>query len=634
MGNNISYENISKSNKIDINENNNIDNNNIIINNNNRININNNENRINNNERNEKKGITIGIDFGTSGLCFAYGYFHNEERIVSMGHFNDQGQDNKILNEIILDDELKTILSFGNECNSFLSTRHDFNFHHFKNIKMNLYKHLDKIKALNSEKEVDIAYIITLILSETKKKAIEQIKLTFPNLDVNDINYVITVPAIWDLKSKNIMFKASINAGLIGKNDDSSNFFALEPEAASIYLAHETDGKAIYKLIITDKNERNFILCDFGSGTVDIVTQRKKFENNEFKFEELYPPVGDYLGSNKINEYFIDRVIKPLFGEDNLNMIIKELYASEDYNYWVRFENSIEAFKKNFINMDQLDKTYEIDCEFFKILNLNIEEKISEFNLKYDDWKLSYSRFNNYKIKFPFKIIYDFMLELIGKIVELIIPITETVKDLDTMIFTGGATRSPIILKIFENSYLKDFHTIRSSKPEVAIGIGSVLFSMCQNIIKVRKAKYSFGIKCRRKWDDSKHKIGGKKIFDPLDNEYVCENLFSKFITKGDNLRVDEIIENTYFMAASRVVVELYKTEKDKVVFCDEKDENGQLKIWNIGSYIIDVGNDFDSSSKEMRKAIVKIKLGGTYISSETIYCKTNKKAYTECLFE
>lgn len=38
-------------------------------------------------------------------------------------------------------------------------------------------------------------------------------------------------------------------------------------------------------------------------------------------------------------------------------------------NYWVRFENSIEAFKKNFINMDKLDKTYEIDCEFFKILN-------------------------------------------------------------------------------------------------------------------------------------------------------------------------------------------------------------------------------------------------------------------------
>lgn len=629
MGNNINYENI-ESEKININDSNNIinikDSNRIIINNNNRIN--------NNTNRKKENGITIGIDFGTSGLCFAYGFLNNGERFVSMGHFNEQGLDNKILTEIILDDELKTILAFGNDCNSFLCTSHDFNFHHFKNIKMNLYKHLDKIKALNSEKEADIEYIITLILLETKKRAIEQIKLTFPNLDVNNIYYVITVPAIWDLKSKNIMFKASINAGLIGKNDDSSNFFALEPEAASIYLAHETDGKAIYKYIITDRKEKSFILCDYGSGTVDIVTQKKKFENNEFKFEELYPPVGDNLGSNKINEYFIDRVIKPLFGEDNLNMIIKELYASEDYNCWVRFENSIETFKKNFNNMNQLDKTYEIDCEFFKVLNLNIEERIKEFNLKNDKWKLSYSKFNNYKIKFPFKIIYDFMVELIGKVIELIVPITETVKDIDTFIFTGGATRSPIILQIFENSYLKDFHTIRSSKPEVAIGIGSVLFSMCQNIIQVRKAKYSFGIKCRRKWDDSKHKIGGKKIFDKLDNDFVCENLFSKFITKDDNLRVDEIIEKTYLMSASRVVVELYKTEKDDVVFCDEKDENGALIIWNIGNYIIDVGKDFDSSSEEMRRAIVKMKLGGTYISSVAIYCKTNKKAETECLFE
>ena len=258
MGNNINYENI-ESEKININDSNNIinikDSNRIIINNNNRIN--------NNTNRKKENGITIGIDFGTSGLCFAYGYLNNGERNVSMGHFNEQGLDNKILTEIILDDELKTILAFGNDCNSFLCTSHDFNFHHFKNIKMNLYKHLDKIKALNSEKEADIEYIITLILLETKKRAIEQIKLTFPNLDVNNIYYVITVPAIWDLKSKNIMFKASINAGLIGKNDDSSNFFALEPEAASIYLAHETDGKAIYKYIITDRKEKSFILCDY-----------------------------------------------------------------------------------------------------------------------------------------------------------------------------------------------------------------------------------------------------------------------------------------------------------------------------------------------------------------------------------
>ena len=79
------------------------------------------------------------------------------------------------------------------------------------------------------------------------------------------------------------------------------------------------------------------------------MTQKKIYENNEFKFEELFPPDGDNLGSNKINEYLMNRVIKPLFGEENLNQIKKDLYESEEYYYWVNFENSIEDFKKNFI---------------------------------------------------------------------------------------------------------------------------------------------------------------------------------------------------------------------------------------------------------------------------------------------
>ena len=34
-------------------------------------------------------------------------------------------------------------------------------------------------------------------------------------------------------------------------------------------------------------------------------------------------------------------------------------------------ENSIEDFKIKFYNKEQLDKSYEIDCKMFSILNLN-----------------------------------------------------------------------------------------------------------------------------------------------------------------------------------------------------------------------------------------------------------------------
>ena len=121
----------------------------------------------------------IGIDFGSSGLCYAYGFLNEQkEKKTFIGDFENQGRAQKILNEIILDDQLSKVLAFGNECIPFLTSKHDENliFHHFKNIKMNLYNKVYKIRAVNSGKEADLEYIITLILIETKKKGNRTIK--------------------------------------------------------------------------------------------------------------------------------------------------------------------------------------------------------------------------------------------------------------------------------------------------------------------------------------------------------------------------------------------------------------------------------------------------------------------------
>ena len=66
-----------------------------------------------------------------------------------------------------------------------------------------------------------------------------EIKKTKPSITEKDCIFVISVPAIWDLKSKQIMLQASQNAGLFEGNEDTSTFFSLEPEAASIYYNTE-----------------------------------------------------------------------------------------------------------------------------------------------------------------------------------------------------------------------------------------------------------------------------------------------------------------------------------------------------------------------------------------------------------
>ena len=66
------------------------------------------------------------------------------------------------------------------------------------------------------------------------------------------------------------MINAATKAGLFNENDDIGTFFALEPEAASIF--YNTDQSSYQNVI---RMEHPFILCDLGSGTVDIIVQKK-----------------------------------------------------------------------------------------------------------------------------------------------------------------------------------------------------------------------------------------------------------------------------------------------------------------------------------------------------------------------
>lgn len=188
--------------------------------------------------KNNNKDIIVGIDFGTSGIGFAYGFLNDPNRKLYLGHFDGQEKASKISTEIILDDDLKKVICFGNDCKKHLCSITTEKFHHFNKIKMNLYKKIYAIKVSNSKKEADIEYIIQLLLFEVKKKAIEQLKFTYHYLKEENIQWIITVPAIWDNKSKQTMINASQKAGLIRDDDDPSNFFALEPEAAAIYYSN------------------------------------------------------------------------------------------------------------------------------------------------------------------------------------------------------------------------------------------------------------------------------------------------------------------------------------------------------------------------------------------------------------
>ena len=80
-----------------------------------------------------------------------------------------------------------------------------------------------------------------------------------------------------------------------------------------------------------------------------------------------------------------------------------------------------------------------------------------------------------------------------------------------------------------------------------------------------------------------------------------------------------------------KINIELYKTDKEDALFCDEKDNKNNLIVTKFGEFIIDVGNDFDKSKREVE---VKMKMGGTFITATAIYLKTGKASKITCLYE
>ena len=227
------------------------------------------------------KKVVVGIDFGTSGIGYAYGFFGKDQNSIILSDLPGQGADNKVPSEIILDKKFKDILSFGANCKGYINTHEKCNYEYFKEIKMNLYKNNYLIKSTNGN-EIDIEIIITKMLQKISENAISQIKRADKSITKEDIKWIVTIPAIWEEKSKNIMIKSSINAGLIDENTDKSLFLALEPEVAGIYYFKSSLINSSY--ISSQIFEKcPFIICDIGAGTVDICTHKRIIENNETK---------------------------------------------------------------------------------------------------------------------------------------------------------------------------------------------------------------------------------------------------------------------------------------------------------------------------------------------------------------
>ncbi|EMR81826.1 putative hsp70 protein [Botrytis cinerea BcDW1] len=121
-------------------------------------------------------------------------------------------------------------------------------------------------------------------------------------LDMCQKQFVLSVPAVWSDKAKDLTLKAAKRAKIHPVT------LIKEPEAAALYTLQTLKDQA---LAVGDA----FIICDAGGGTVDLISYEITQLTPKLDLKELVPGKGGMAGSLGLNRRF-EEAVKELVGED------------------------------------------------------------------------------------------------------------------------------------------------------------------------------------------------------------------------------------------------------------------------------------------------------------------------------
>ncbi|KAF2741105.1 actin-like ATPase domain-containing protein [Polyplosphaeria fusca] len=175
---------------------------------------------------------------------------------------------------------------------------------------------------------------LSMIYKHTMETLTRRYGETFMSL--TKVQFVLTVPAVWSDSAKDATLKAAEKAGMGNRHDLK---LISEPEAAAVYTL-----KAIQPnhLNIGD----NFIVCDAGGGTVDLIAY-KITQQNPLLVEESAVGTGGLCGSAFLNYRFEDHV-KRRIGQERYIMMREK--KAKTWNMGLKY---FEEFVKRNFNEDE-----------------------------------------------------------------------------------------------------------------------------------------------------------------------------------------------------------------------------------------------------------------------------------------
>jgi len=554
----------------------------------------------------DKYLVTAAIDFGTTYSGYAYSYHYVKDKIHVNSNWKCGSSMFKVPTAILFDNK-ENFISFGHEAEDdytgYADSNEEKDYLFFYRFKMSLYKGTEvsrdiMLPAMNGKK-MKAMNVFAGAIQYLKQHLIDSInqRNAANKVHVNNVQWVLTVPAIWSDAAKHFMREATTKAGI--KSDNL--VIALEPECASIYCQTLPVDQLPQQINMNAVGVR-YMVVDIGGGTVDITFHERQPNG---KLKELYKANGDDSGGTKVDQLFED-YLSNIFSKQVIHAV-KDKHPSE----WLEMLREFEATKRSLHDTDGLTlvklkpSLHEMHEE---IQSTTIANAFKRGSIYHEDVKLQGKNI----LKVPKTDFRELIVTVTNKISELVKSLLQKpeFKDIDFIILVGGFANSCFVMdKLKETA--GNIPIIRPEEAELAVVRGAVLFGWKPDKLTSRKSRRTYGIAI---WRNFREGIDPENLA-LFDSEGVrkCDNIFDCLIKINQTVEAGETISRVYFPLNANTkssIIDLFATVKENVAYVTDPD------VFKVGSVVLDMS---DISGGKNREVKVNLHLGQTEFKLDVI---------------
>lgn len=504
--------------------------------------------------------FVVAIDFGTSHSGFAYVHKSNPSEIEALYSWDHAPSPYSKTLTALLYDGKRNVTSWGYKAHHDYLTLSDYLRGSYTFVtKFKLF--LDESYKIKPPEGLNVLILVADYLTYLKEIILNTLSLKFgPTFSKEEVQWCLTVPAMWSERAKNLMRIAALKSGIIESLMSTKLSMVLEPEAAAVHAAKHPQNA------INDGDI--FMVLDAGGGTVDLTLHRSHGENDEMKFFEVAPGLGKSCGATFVDNHFLD-FFKVKVGEKVFNQV-KEERPIEIFNLL----NGWEAIKRNFrINQSKGSVYLPIPNFTYSIMSSKQKHMLEEEQDGFDD--CIFLNEND---------ILSFFDPVVKEILDLVdIMIKRSAMKVTKILCVGGFSDSKYLIhRIRDHLKTKSIEVICPPDPGAVVLKGAVQYGLKPSIISTRRSRLTYGIRCSQKWDESLPK--SRRYWENHKNQWWVANVFSKFVEIEEEIKVDrKVLKNFSPMSSlhKHVLVSLYATKEKFPKFTDNENcyKLGEIRV-------------------------------------------------------